>query len=50
MFGLGKERFYTVYIYFEGTLFFNFSYKLFNKYFSLPHSVLAANLGCNFIE
>ena len=37
-FGLGRGRFFTVYICFKETLFFNFSYKLFNKYFSLPQS------------
>ena len=41
-----EERFFTVYIYFKETLFFNFSYKLFNKYFSLSHRTLAANLEC----
>ena len=43
MFVLGRDRFFTVYIYFKETLFFNFSSKLFNKYFSLPHRALATN-------
>ena len=38
LFVLGRERFFTVYICFKETLFFNFSHKLFNKYFSLPQS------------
>ena len=33
---LGKEKFFTVYICFKETFFFNFSYKLLNKYLSLP--------------
>ena len=36
-FSLGKTRFVTVYICFKET-FFNFSYKLLNKYFFLPQS------------
>ena len=46
-FALVRDRFFTVYIYFKKTLFCNFSYKLFNKYFSLPHRAPAANLGCH---
>ena len=38
MFVLKRERFYTVYIYFKETLFFNFSYKLFKKYFFASQS------------
>ena len=38
LFVLERDRFFTLYICFQGTLFFNFSYKLFNKYFSLPQS------------
>ena len=38
LFVLGRDRFFTVYICFKETLFFNFSQKLFNKYFSLPKS------------
>ena len=37
------DRFFIVYIYFKETVFFNFSYKLSNKYFSLPQSTL----GCH---
>ena len=36
LFVLGRDSFCTVYIYFKETIFFNFSYKLFNKHFSLP--------------
>ena len=36
LFVLGKEKFFTVYICFKETFFFNFSYKLLNKYLSLP--------------
>ena len=46
IFVLGRGRFFTVYIYFKETFFFNFSYKLFNKYFSLLHRAHVANLGC----
>ena len=35
LFFLGRDRLFTVYICFKETLFFSFSYKLFNKYFSL---------------
>ena len=37
-FVLGRDRFFTVYICFKESLNFNFSYKLFNEYFSLPQS------------
>ena len=37
LFALGRGRFCTVYICFKET-FFNFSYKILNKYFSLPQS------------
>ena len=33
---LGRDRFFTVYIWFKETIFFSFSYGLFNKDFSLP--------------
>ena len=33
-----KYRFFTFYIYFKETLFFNFSYKLSTKYPPLPQS------------
>ena len=36
LFLLGRDRFFTPYICF--TLFFNFSYKLFKNYFSIPQS------------
>ena len=39
LFVLGRDRFFTIYICFKETLFFNFSYKLFNRYFSLPQSM-----------
>ena len=35
-FALWRDRFFTVYISFQETLFSNFSCKLFNKFFSLP--------------
>ena len=38
LFVLGRDRFFTVIIYFKETLFSDFSYKLFNKYFSLLQS------------
>ena len=38
LFVLGRDRFFTVYICFIETPFFNFSYKIFNRYFSLPLS------------
>ena len=38
MFDLERERFYTVCIYFKETLFFNFSYNLFKKYFFASQS------------
>ena len=38
LFVLGRDTFFTVYICFKENLFFNFLYKLFNKYFSLPQS------------
>ena len=38
LFVLGRDIFFTVYICFKETLFFYISYKLFNKYFSLPQS------------
>ena len=38
LFVLGRDRFFTVYVCFKETLFFNFLYKLSNKYFSLPES------------
>ena len=38
LFILGRDRSFTVNIYFKETLFSNFPYKLFNKYFSLLHS------------
>ena len=38
LFVLGIGRFFTVYICFKEPLFFNFSYKLSGKYFSLPQS------------
>ena len=44
LFGLGRNRFSTVYICFKETLFFNFSYKPFNEYFSLARAL--DNLGC----
>ena len=37
LFVFGRDRF-IVYICFKETFFFNFSYKQFNKYFSLPQS------------
>ena len=37
-FVLERDRFFTVYISTKETLSFNVSYKLFNKYFSLPQS------------
>ena len=37
-FVLGRDGFFTVFICFKETLFFNFSYKLLNKYFSLLQS------------
>ena len=45
MFDLGSGRFFTVYICFTETLFFNFSYKLFNKYFSLCQSLCQFGLS-----
>ena len=36
LFALRRNKFFTVYICFKETLFLNFSYKLFHKYFSLP--------------
>ena len=39
LFVLGSDRFFTVYVCFKETLFSNFSYKLFNKYFSLLQSI-----------
>ena len=38
LFVLGWDRFFIVNIYFKETLYSNFSYKLFNKYFSLLQS------------
>ena len=38
LFVLGRDSFFTVYIWFKETLFFNSSYKLLNKHFSLPQS------------
>ena len=38
LFVLGRDRFFTIYICFKGTLFFNSSSKLSNKCFSLPLS------------
>ena len=35
LFFLRRDRFFTANIYFKKTLFFDFLYKLFNKYFSL---------------
>ena len=38
LFVLGRDRFFTLYICFKETLLFDFSYKLFKKYFFLPQS------------
>ena len=38
LFVFGRDRFFTVSIFFKETLFSDFSYKLFNKYFSLLQS------------
>ena len=38
LFVLGRDKFFTFYICFKQTFFFNFSYILFNKYFTLPQS------------
>ena len=45
LFVLGRKRFFTVYICFKESLFFNFLYKLFNNYISSYIRALA-NLGC----
>ena len=42
---LGRDIFFTVYICFKETLLFSFSYKLFNKYFSLPQSTCEFRLS-----
>ena len=39
LFVIERDTFFTVYIYFKETLFFNFSYKLFNKNFLLPQRI-----------
>ena len=45
LFVLGRERVFSVNIYFKETLFSNFSYKLFNKYFSLLQSTCQFRLS-----
>ena len=43
LFVCGRDRFFIVYIYFKETLFFNFSYELFNI---SPYLRALASLGC----
>ena len=44
LFVLGRDIFFTAYICFKETFFYNFSYNLINKYFSLPQSTCQLRL------